>query len=84
MSVLHFATCERGRALLFLKKVYPSRDVKDAPESAGPLLDLIEQDILRLQDPDVHGNRIELLPGKNFREELCDIATRIARIFHEG
>lgn len=49
-----FATCDRKRALKFLQKFYPSRDLHDTPDSAGPLLDLVEKDVIRIPDPDFH------------------------------
>jgi hypothetical protein len=64
-----FATCERGRALGFIQQVYPSKPITDTPESAGPLLDLVERDIVRIQDPMMHGSRIAVSPSKNWKEE---------------
>lgn len=65
---INFATCERGRALEFIQRVYPSKTITDTPESAGPLLDLVEQDIVRIQDPMMYGKRIEVTPGKKWDE----------------
>ncbi len=60
-----FATCDRNRALYFLQEVYPSRKIEDTPESAGLLLDLVEQDLIRIQDPLMYGKRIQVVPGKH-------------------
>ncbi len=80
---VHFATCERNRALGYLQKVYPTRDIADSDECAGPLLDLVEKDILRVQDPMMHGNRIAIIPGKNWSEstEARADATQICQDF---
>lgn len=59
-----FATCDRVRALGFLKKFYPGRVVEDTPESAGPLLDLVERDIVRIPDPDYHNGA--MFPSTNW------------------
>ncbi len=66
-----FATCERRRALGFIQAVYPSKTITDTPESAGPLLDFVEKDIVRIQDPMMHGNRIQVLPGTNWTEDAA-------------
>lgn len=72
MSGFHFATCERGTALRFIKAVYPSYTIDDTPESAGLLLDFIEKDIVRVQDPMMHGNRPQIIPSKNWDEKYRD------------
>ena len=64
-----FATCNRRSALGFIQRVYPSQAITDTPDSAGPLLDFVEKDIVRIQDPMMHGNRIEVLPGSNYVED---------------
>lgn len=53
-----FATCERKRALEFLKKLYPSSVVEDSDDSVKDLLDIIEADEIRVCDPDYHGGQI--------------------------
>jgi len=65
---VHFATCERKRALEFIQKVLPSKNLEDTPESAGPFLDLVEQDIVRVQDPLMYGNQIAVIPSDNWDE----------------
>lgn len=51
---MQFATCERDTALRFLRRLYPSRTIEDTPECAGPLLDFVERDVVRITDPDYH------------------------------
>ena len=53
-----FATCERPRALGFLRKLYPSTTVEDTADDAGPVLDLVERDVIRICDPDFHGGTV--------------------------
>ena len=67
--VVSFATCERRRALEYIQRVYPSRVITDTPESAGPLLDFVEKDIVRVQDPTMYGNRIGVVPGNKWVED---------------
>lgn len=55
---IQFATCDRRRALGFLKKLYPSCDIQDAPDSAGPVLDFVARDIIRIGDPDFHNGQV--------------------------
>lgn len=71
MTSFAFATCERVRALGFLKKLYPSYRVEDADDSVSDLLDIIEADEIRVCDPDYHGGSI--IQGKNWKD---DTATR--------
>lgn len=67
---IEFATCERHRALSFLKQVYPACVITDSEECAKPLLDLVAKDIVRIQDPMMHGNRIAVSPSAtNWKEE---------------
>lgn len=65
-----FATCERQRALAFLKKLYPSSVVEDTEDSAKDLLDIIEADEIRVCDPDFH--RGQMNAGKNFNDTTMD------------
>jgi hypothetical protein len=67
-----FATCNRGNALNFLRKLYPSQTLNDTEDSAKPLLDIIEADELRVCDPDFHSGQI--IEGKNFRADTADRA----------
>lgn len=53
-----FATCDRRRALEFLKKLYPSSVIEDTEQSVKDLLDIIESDEIRVCDPDYHGGQI--------------------------
>lgn len=62
-----FATCERARALTFLAQAYPSRTVRDTPDDAGPLLDLVVRDVVRIQDPAFH-QPPQVVPGKKWAE----------------
>ena len=66
---INFATCERRSALAFIQQVYPLKEITDTPDSAGPLLDFVEKDIVRIQDPIMYGKRIQVLPGKNWVED---------------
>ena len=66
---IEFATCDRNRALGFLQQVYPSKTITDTPDCAGPLLDLVEKDIVRIQDPMMYGNRISVSPSADNWDE---------------
>jgi hypothetical protein len=67
--MINFATCERKRALSYIQQVYPSKAITDTPDSAGSLLDLVEQDLVRIQDPMMHGSRIAVIPGGKYKED---------------
>jgi len=81
---IQFATCDRKRALQFLQQVYPSGNVEDTPESAGPLLELVEQDIVRVQDPAMYGNQIQVVPGKKWQEDMREEVMEVCQKFHDG
>lgn len=53
MTTFVFATCERGRALGFLRDLYPGCRVEDEG-AVKELLDLVEADVCRVQDPSMH------------------------------
>lgn len=80
MTVIHFATCVRVEALGFIQQRCPH--VTDTPESAGPLLDLVAADIVRIQDPFMHG-QAGVIPGDKFsdsavtREEIRAMCMKI-------
>jgi len=81
---IEFATCEKKRALEYIQKVYPSKIITDTPDSAGPLLDYVEKDIIRIQDPLMYGNSIQVIPGKNWVEstKIREIIIKACEIFH--
>ena len=68
MSYINFATCERHRALEYIQIILPSKSLEDTPESAGPFLDFVERDIVRVQDPLMYGTQIAITPSKNWDE----------------
>lgn len=68
-----FATCNRNRALEFLKKLYPSSVVEDSDESVKDLLDIIEADEIRICDPDYHEGQI--IQSINWNETTRERAT---------
>lgn len=79
---IEFATCERKRALEFISRVYPSKKITDTPDCAGPLLDLVEKDIVRIQDPMMYGNQIAISPNaKNWKEEYREQVVKAAMLF---
>jgi hypothetical protein len=79
---LHFTAPDRATALRFLQTLYPSKNVRDQPESAGPLLDLIDSDVVRIQDPTMHGPKVAVIPGPNWKEDLRSSVTEICARFH--
>ncbi len=66
---IQFATCNRVSALRFIQQIYPSKTITDTPDCAKPLLDFVEQDLVRIQDPMMYGNKIQVVPGKQWRED---------------
>lgn len=79
---IEFATCERQRALEYIQRVYPSKTISDTPRCAGPLLDLVEKDIVRIQDPAMYGGRISVSPNaSNWNEEYRERVIAACKIF---
>lgn len=68
MTIFRFATCERGRALGFLTKFYPSTEVKDEGATSD-VLDLVEKDIIRIPDPAFHPNGVITMSKDTPKEE---------------
>lgn len=79
---IEFATCERNRALGYIQRVYPSKVITDTPDCAGPLLDLVEADVVRIQDPMMYGNRIEVSPNAtNWNETYREQVVAACKLF---
>ena len=66
--ILRFETCDRSRALGFLQRLLPAYVVEDTPECAGPLLDFVEADVIRIPDPDHHPSGA-VFPSKNWTKD---------------
>lgn len=82
---IEFATCDRARALKYIQEVYPSKTITDTPDSAGPLLDLVEKDIVRVQDPMMYGSRIAISPNaNNWNESYRDQVVAACKLFTEN
>lgn len=78
MAILRFETCNRRSALGFLQKFYPNAGLTDTPESAAPVLDLVEKDVFRIPDPALHNGAI--YPSKNWDKH--PEATAVLTAFH--
>ena len=78
---IQFATCTRSTALKYLQRALPSRAVSDTDDCAKPLLDLVEQDIVRIQDPTMYGSKIGVVPGKIWNEQHRDAVTAACKMF---
>lgn len=76
-----FATCDRNRALEFIQKVYPSKKITDTIDCAKPLLDFVEKDIVRVQDPLMHGNTIQIVPSNNWDEKYREQIVSACKLF---
>lgn len=76
-----FATCDRRMALGFLQQAYPTCVIEDSADSAGPLLDLVEADVIRVQDPNFH-QPTEIVPAKNWDASRHDERVAVCAEFH--
>lgn len=62
-------------SVCFLQKMYPSRTIDDA--RIPKLIALINQDVLRIQDPDFH-QPCQIVAGKNYVAATHDAAVNEA------
>lgn len=62
-----FATCDKKRALEFMKSLYPSQEVTEV--KIGKLLSLVEKDVLRIQDPMMH-SKAQVIQGTKYTESM--------------
>lgn len=67
-AVIRFSTSDRTRALGFMRLACHQPELQDTPESMGPLLDLVAQDIVRIDDPE-HHSPATVIPGNNWHEK---------------
>lgn len=77
-----FATCDRQRALGFLRRLYPSTTVNDTPEDAGPVLDFVAKDIIRIADPDFHAGSV--VAGTHWGDADQSAALAALKTFHSA
>ena len=86
--MFQFATCDPNRALEFLRRLYPDSEV--TRDSARAVLELVEQDAIRIPDPAMHGPNVGILPSKNFEScgkshaEIRAILGQFHRIHSKG
>jgi len=75
---IEFATCVKRTALGYLQKIYPTKTITE--DQVSRLLDLVDRDIVRIQDPYMYGNRIGVVQGKNYKpENMPEINEAIAQ-----
>lgn len=67
---ISFATCDTRNAINYIKQVYPKLILD---ESKFPkVIKLISNDVLRVQDPMMYGNRIAIVAGNNYKKDQDD------------
>lgn len=72
MSVMiNFCSRDREHALRCLRVAAAQPELMDTKDSAGPLLDLIDQDVVRVQDPDFHWPA-KVITGKKWDSKRVD------------
>lgn len=80
--MVRFETCNRNRALFFLQQLYPNSEIIDTKESANAILDLVEKDIIRIPDPNMHGKRANIYPSTNWDDLNKDQYMKTLTDFH--
>jgi hypothetical protein len=70
----------RNKALEYIQRVYPNKLITDTSGSIKALLDLVEEDIVRIQDPTMYGSRIGVVPGKKWREDAKESVIQACKI----
>ena len=76
-----FATCVRKTALEYLNVIY-DKGITDAPDSAGPFLDFVEKDIVRVQDPMMH-SPAQVIAGTHWSDDKRDDVVDACKVFHD-
>lgn len=79
--MFYFGTCNRRKALEFLRSIYEDESIADEGPTKD-LLDLVEADIVRVQDPMMH-SPAAIMPSTNFVEPMRDSLTATCKAFHE-
>lgn len=74
---------KRRLTLEYLHRASFAKNCTDTPSSAGPLLDLIEQDVFFMMGPTPDENRIRYSTGKNWKEGMDDKLKKAARFLEE-
>lgn len=64
---ISFATCDTRNAINYIKQVYPTLILDESKFSK--VIKLIGDDILRVQDPMMYGNRIAIVGGNNYKKD---------------
>lgn len=79
--MISFATCDREKAKVFIKDVYPNYIIDW--QRAEPLLALIDEDVIRIEDPmmQFHNRQIRIICGKKFQETDRERITAAHRAF---
>ena len=80
---IEFATSERQTAFGYIQKVYPTKTITE--DQCSKLLDLVNRDILRIQDPMMYGNRIGVIQGAAYKAgDKPEIDAAIQQLKEEG
>lgn len=79
---IQFVTCDRRRALEFIRRSWPKIIIEDTPKDAKPILDLIEADIIRIGDPDYHPVGM-IVPGKNYKADEHLLVIDVCQSFNQ-
>lgn len=62
-----FATCDPSMALRFLRQIYPGKEVSET--TIPKLMNLVKQDVLRIQDPDFH-KPAQVVAGNSYVDSM--------------
>lgn len=77
---MDYSTCNRGVAMEFLVKIYPGTVIEDVGKTRA-LLDLVEADKVRIQNPAIYGRFSEIVQGANYSQREKQEIERVCEDF---
>ena len=78
---------KRNEALRFLQMAYPLKWIYDSPDSAGPVLDLVENGSIKIIDPMISGtDRISYVPMEAAlnNSHCANVVSAASKLFGEA
>ena len=78
-----FATCCTKMAEEFIQRVYPNAKVNPETPAMKAVLDLVGADIIRIQDPMMHGTAPQVVAGTHWDESRRDEIAAACKAMHD-
>ena len=76
---ISFATCIRNTALGFIEEGNPSYIINKECSTLKRILDLVQEDVIRITDPAFH--KLAIIPGKNYDSSYEEELQKLGKDF---